>query len=836
MTLRDWRAIVAVLLLPVLATALTLWSMVERTQNFDNVPAAIVNNDEGTTMVIDGKEQTVPLGRELVGGLMYPEEPFDINLDWTLVTEETAREGLNNGDFEAILTIPKEFSKNVASMGTVDATPALITVTSNDASSELMGVISTQIATAAANAMGTMLTEQMLDGIFLGFNDMKDQLGQAADGAQQLDDGAKEMGDGVGLLNDGASQLADGSGQLADGLYQLAAGTGELNSGVKQLYGGLGQMGSGADSLAGGLEQFRDGFVGTESQQGLKQGIDQMNEGVNGPGGLAEGTAQLADGTAQLEDGINQLVDGLQRVLVPLAEIEAQVPDDLLDEIPSSAQLTAEVERIRETLATSEALLASVKALLYGNDQYVGVLPRLQDSVAQCPADETPEFCAGLAQAVVDLEAAVAQIPDSDPQVQVALDELNQLIADLGINDFVDRVLAFQAEVESMIAMLEEAGGFEGISGELETLREGVAQLSDGAQQLADGVNGTPGNIGLAQGLQQLSDGAALMQAGLDGTAGQPGLVSGARQLADGINQAMPGIAQLVDGVDELSSGTNQLAAGAGELSGGAYELSGGIDQLYAGVQELINGTTRFATELKSGADQVPSYTDAERTRIVEMGALPVLSQSAAMNEAKSRANSTFPWAAGIVLWLGAFGTYLAMPGLRKRELASSAKPASIAWNSYKWAALIGLAQAIGVGIVATALGVRPNNLITTTTLMILAALSFAAINQALLAVAGARIGRVLALLFLVVQVVSLDGIIPIQTAPGAFQSLSGFLPLSYVTEGLMYTVVGGNLTSFFGSAIPLLIWGLVAFGFTLIAASKARQMDLQQIRLRHAA
>lgn len=835
MTLRDWRAIVAVMLLPVLAAALTLWSISDRTRNFDKVAAAIVNLDEGTTMVIDGVEQQVPIGRELVGGLMYPEEEFDVNLDWQIVSEETAREGLEDGDFEAILTIPKSFSENVASMGTVDATPALITVTSNDASSELMGIISAQIAAVAADSMGSMLTKQMLDGIFLGFNDMKDQLSQAADGAKQLDDGAQQMGDGVRQLSDGAHQLADGTGELADGLALLASGTNQLDAGVGQLYGGFAMMGSGADFLADGLQRFRDGFVGTEGQPGFKEGIDEIDEGVNGPGGLAEGTVQLADGTAQLAEGINQLVDGLQLVLEPLAKIEDQLPDDLLDDLPNSDELTAEIERIRETLETSEALLASVKEMIYGSDRYDGALPRLQQSVAECPVEETPQYCAGLAQAVADLEVAVSRIPDSDPALDAALDELNQLISDLGIDDFVDRVLIFQAEVENLISMLEEAGGSEGISGELEMLRAGVAQLNEGAEQLRDGVNGTPGNPGLADGLKMLSEGAAQLQAGLDGTKSQMGLVGGARQLADGINSAMPEIQKLVDGVSELADGTNQIASGAGALSDGSYQLAGGIDELYAGVQELIDGTSLFASELKSGADQVPTYTDAERTRIVEMGAIPVLSESAAMYKADSGANATFPWAAGIVLWLGAFGTYLAMPGLRKRELASSAKPSRIAWNSYKWAALIGLLQAIGVGVVATAIGVRPNDLFTTSLLMIIAALSFAAINQALLAVAGARVGRVLALLFLVVQVVSLGGIIPIETAPPAFQALSDFLPLSYVTGGLMHTVVGGKLTSFLASALPLVLWGLVSFLFTLLAAGKARQMDLAQIRMRYA-
>lgn len=823
------------LLLPMLAAALTLWSISDRSNNFDKVPAAIVNLDAGATMVVDGKEMQVPLGRELVSGLMYPKEDAELNLGWQIVTEETARAGLDSGEFEAVVTIPKTFSENVASMGTPEATPALITVTSNDASSEVMGMISSEITAAAAAAMGHMLTEQMLDQIFLGFNDFKDQLEQAADGAGQLDEGAKQLGDGAGQLSDGVSELSGGAWQLADGLGALAQGTGELAGGVDQLYGGLGLLSAGADGLADGTKQLRDGFVGAPSKPGLKTGIDQLDSAINSPGGLAEGTVQLADGASQLNDGIDQLVDGLQQVLGPLADIEAALPDDLFDDIPSSDEVRAQIERIREILANSENMLQYVKELLYGSDAYVGVIPRLQQAVAECPADSVPQYCALLAQAVSDLEQAAAGLPESDPNLDQALDAINQFLAESGLNALADQLVELQARIEGLIGQLEEAGGFEGISSQLEMLRDGAAQLSDGVAQLRDGVNGSPESPGLSQGISQLADGAAQLQGGLDGTPGQPGLVDGARQLADGIRQAMPGLVQLRDGTWALADGANQSATGASQLADGTSQLAGGASALYAGIGQLIEGTTEFATQLGEGVDQVPAYTEAERTRIVSMGAIPVKYEDATLNEASSGANSLFPWAAAIVLWLGAFGVYLAMPGLRRRELASSAAPVRVAWNSFKWAALLAIIQVVGVIVVSQALGVRPNNLLTTTALLTTGALSFALINQALLAVTGARVGRILALLFLVVQVVSLGGVFPIQTAPAAFQAISNFLPLSALTQGLTHTVVGGNLTTFFGSFIVLAIWGGVSFLFTTIAASKARRLDLREVRRRYA-
>lgn len=835
MTLRDWRAVLTVFLLPLLATALTLWSLADRAENFDQVPAAIVNLDSGATMEVDGKEQFVPLGRELAGGLMYPPDDVEPNLDWQLVTEETAEKGLKNGDYEAIITIPEQFSSNLTTIGQKSATPALITVTSNDASSELMGVISTQIASAAARSLGSVLTEQMLDQIYLGFNDMADQLAEVAEGAEKLDDGAQQLGSGLNELRDGSNQLAGGVSSLTSGLDALAGGSHQLSGGAHQLEGGIEQLVAGADSLNNGLHGFRDGFVGTNHSPGLKTGIDGINQAVNGPGGLADGAEQLADGAEQLNDGIDQLTRALQKITGPLAELEKKLPPGLGDDLPSSAEVQQIVDRLRNSLANSEALLTSIKEQLEGSASTEGVIPRLRQVVADCPVDQQPEYCARLAQSVDQLAVVVSQMPTSDPQLDAALAELNQLVQDLGIDTIVDQILELQRELEQFIQEFEQAGGFTGIDAQLTELREGSQQLSDGARQLSEGIGGTPQSPGLAQGLNDLAYAAQKLAQGLDGTSSQPGLLYGSEQLAYGLHQLRPGVGQLSQGIDRLASGADQSVNGSRQLESGAWQLADGTTQAASGASALIEGTNRFASELAEGADQVPSYTDAERTRIVQMAAMPIHSDTSVLNEARSGANATFPWAAAFVLWIGAFGTFLAMPGLRKRELASEHSATLVAWNSWKWAAVMGLLQAAGIALIATALGVRPTDLTTTTILMIIGALSFAAINQALLAVAGARLGRILALLFLVVQMVSLGGIVPIETAPEAFRALNAVLPLSVLTDGLTHTVMGGQLTTFLGTVAPLIAWGLVSFVLTIVAASKAREFDTVQLRRKYA-
>lgn len=831
LTLRDWRAIIATLLLPVLAAALTIWSISGRTNRFDQVPAAIVNLDEGVHMKVNGKDQLVPLGRELVAGLMYPSKPVSTNLNWQLVKEDQAVKGLTHGEYQAIITIPKEFSKHLTSIGTTEATPALITVTSNDASSEIMGKISEQIANVAAHSLGSVFTEKMLDKIYLGFNDIKDQMGKAASGAKELDSGAQRLGQGAGNLKDGISQLSEGAWALADGLGQANAGAQQLATGADALGSGADQLATGAHRLADGLGQLRDGVHGTASSPGLLGGMAALDKGVNGKGGLADGTKQLAQGASQLNQGVTTLTTSLQEVTSVLADLEKLLPEGYLDNLPDTTQLEKDLEQLDAILADSKSLLAALRAQIEGDSNNPGVLPQLRSALAQCEINATdPAQCAQLRNAITSLEAVLKDWPQSDPRIDEVLKRLHGAIRDLGLENLRAELLRISKELTDLADKLEQAGGFAGLDGKLTQLREGANALAVGAAQLDQGVNGKGG---LASAVTQLHEGVSAVDGALNGTATTPSLVGGSQRLAAGIDQLNAGSSKLADGAQTLAQGIGQAASGSSQLASGSSQLNDGASALHAGVMQLIRGTNRFATELADGAKQVPSYTDAQRTKIVKMGAIPVRTQDARLNEADSNANVVFPWAAAIVLWLGAFGSYLVMPGLRRKLLSSTNSSSKVAWLSLWPALALGLLQAAGVVVVATAMGVRPVNLLGTTALLILGVGVFAAVNQTMLAVAGARMGRLIALLFLVIQVVSLGGVIPIETAPPAFHAVEGVLPLSILSAGLSHTVLGGELTNILGSALPLLVWGLVALGLSVVAAAKARHVSGTRVRER---
>src|SRR5699024_1945057 len=63
---------------------------------------------------------------------------------------------------------------------------------------------------ASASTIGGQMAQQYLDGLYLGFNDLKSGFSDAADGAEELAGGTEDLDEGVQELDGGAQQLDEG--------------------------------------------------------------------------------------------------------------------------------------------------------------------------------------------------------------------------------------------------------------------------------------------------------------------------------------------------------------------------------------------------------------------------------------------------------------------------------------------------------------------------------------------------------------------------------------------------------------------------------------------------
>ncbi|GAA1682615.1 YhgE/Pip family protein [Microbacterium lacus] len=419
----TWLTLIGVLLLPVLIGGILVAALYNPAERLDNMNAAIVNQDEPVTI----DDQLVPLGRQLTAGLVEGSDEIASNLNWTLSNPDDAAAGLADGTYQAVVTIPENFSAAATSTAP-GGTPerATIEVTTPPDSKVVDDAITAQVTSAAASILGRQLSEVYLENVFLGFTTLGDQLGTAADGARQLADGASSAADG-------AAQLPGGITQLGDGASQLASGAGTLAGGLDQIASGIGGAQSGATQLAAGLDT-------AASQVNNQQLVGAAQLSASNAATAASQTAALAAGVG----GLAQTLGGLS------AECIAQ---------GGSADFCT-----RLGLAAGSA----------GTSATAAVAAATSTGTASGYAAPT---AAGIAQLTSETSAGLTEAAN---QTRTLASGLGQLAS--GTTQSADGA----RELQSGAAQLAD-GATQAADGAT-SLADGVAQLSTGTSSLADGL------------------------------------------------------------------------------------------------------------------------------------------------------------------------------------------------------------------------------------------------------------------------------------------------------------------------------------------------------------
>ncbi|WP_166996812.1 YhgE/Pip domain-containing protein [Paramicrobacterium fandaimingii] len=682
--------LVGLLLVPFVIAGMLVWALWDPSDRLDSVKAAIVNNDE--PVEING--QTVPLGRQLGAGLVGSDDE-ETNYTWEVTDSDGASEGLQDGTYAAVVTIPENFSEAATSTAgdADDAEQAVIDVTTSEKSRLIDDAVSQVVTTTAANILGTNLTTNYLDNVFLGFNTLHDQLGDAADGANELADGTTELSDGMTKAADGAGELADssdglvtGAQGLADGASGIADGAGDLTTGAQGLADGASQSAAGASALAGGASQLG---------AGLQRLVDGLNELKTQTGALPGQAQGLADGAAGVSTGVDSIATALEDDIQPLADA--------------------------------------------------------------CAAGET-EKCEQLTKTVASVTTSAKTVGDTASEVSA-----------------------------------------------------GMTKFSAGMQPLADGIaSAASGAAAVQTGANDLSSGATSLSAGLE-------------KLSGGASQLAGGAGQLGSGAEQLSTGASQYATGIETYTGGVVSLSEAMTKLGDGTSELSDGAGSLADGLDQAVEQIPNYSESERSSLSEVVADPV-SASDEESSAFSFGSGGIPLYAVIALWLGALATFFMLRATPRAALGSTRSAFMLTLRSAVPGLVLGVVQGVLVSIIVSiAQGMNFAEGLGFACIAALIGASFSAVNQALVAVlggAGRFISMIVGILALATGVIS--------TVPGVLDQLFGMLPVSPARDALSAVIIG---TPGIGAAIvALAVWLIGAIAATTLSVALRRTVSARKL------
>jgi putative membrane protein len=188
------------------------------------------------------------------------------------------------------------------------------------------------------------------------------------------------------------------------------------------------------------------------------------------------------------------------------------------------------------------------------------------------------------------------------------------------------------------------------------------------------------------------------------------------------------------------------------------------------------------------------------------------------------------PYFVCLALWIGGMITYMVLRAVSPRALATTASSWRAALSGWLPGAAFGVVQAGALlACLHLFLGFRAASPWATVGFAMLVAVVFTSVHQCFTALLGG-IGRLVALVLLMLQLASAGGTYPVETAGPFFQAISPFLPLTYGVRGLRRLIAEGAGPQVWSDVGALVVFGLLALGVTLIACERRRTWSITRL------
>ena len=423
--------------IPILYSGFFLGSIWDPYGQTKNLPVAFVNEDKGASL--NGKVLNV-------GESVEKKLKDNHDLGWEFVSKQQADEGVNNGHFYAVVTIPSDFSQKVASITESEPQQAVINFTTTPAKNYIGSLVSNQAATKVKSSVSEQITQAYAKGIL-----------------ENLD----KLGIGLDAAANGASTLHDGLGRLQSGTQTYVGGVKQLAVNQQSLTGGLAQLSDGSRKLQAGLGQLSNNLP-TESQ-----------------------LSQLSDGMKQLQSGINQLNASVSN---PSPALVAQQ-----NKVETTAQTLVQTMKDSESdlLTAGDTLrILGAQAAASGGDSTTISLPQIS-SISQA-LKKTQPIIVQMGMLHEDLQTLKQQLSAQQTQLQAGVSALNNGVNQLAPN----AITAFNGYNSVRFANNQLLAGSA-------SLANGLSEAKSGSQKLANGASLLESRSGaLIDGTSQLASGA----------------------------------------------------------------------------------------------------------------------------------------------------------------------------------------------------------------------------------------------------------------------------------------------------------------------------------------
>lgn len=880
---KEWKAIfkkptfiivmIGISLIPALYNIIFLSSMWDPYGKLSELPVAVVNNDKEASY----NGNTMTIGKDMVSNLEQNK-----SLDFHFVSEEEGKKGLEDGDYYMVVTLPSDLSEKAASILSDHPEQMNINYQTSSGHSFIASKMSDSAMTQLKQNVSASVTETYTKALFQKMGDLKSGLTKAADGSEQLANGAGQLAVGSQTLSSNLNTLAnssltfsDGSEQFTRGLTTYVTGVKQLNSGlgtfndglqnytsaVSQVDTGLNQLSSKTPELVTGINQLNTGmksYAGGVSQ--LNSGLSQFSVGVNaytsGVDKLSVGTKQLSSQSDTLRDGIAQLNKGIKEISTQLNTSSQQKEEitqlaSSLDELNKALQSVTVSDNtdLKNTISNDLTTITTLAQTIVTNSQIEQekILTNLQatatyQSLTDTQKKELTEAVSNNSNSTIesakailttagDLKENLGSINQPISNLSTLQTKANQLlpIASSSLTSMSSGFTQLQNAVDNQLVPGSQSieNGVNAYTKGLDTISLGVNQLSEKNTTLTTSLDQ------LVSGSTKLTENSSKLTTGLDTLAGKtPELVTGIEKLSSGSNQLNSkspeliagldkiqlGSSQLTDKSSQLLSASSQLGNGAAKIADGAGKLAEGGATLTAGIGSLQVGTTDLGQGLRSASNQLKSASTESNN--AEILSEPLSLSKKDNDQVPVNGIAMAPYMISVALFVAALSTNMIFA-----KLPSGRHPETRwAWfkSRFEINGVIAVLAAVLVFGGVHLIGLTANHEMRTLFLIIIASLTFMSMVTAL-TTWNSRLGAFFSLILLLLQLASSAGTYPLALTNDFFKAVNPWLPMSYSVSGLRQTI---SMTGNIHHQVIFLLVTLVLFIGLGMLAYQPKKMD----------
>ncbi|MCA0989163.1 YhgE/Pip domain-containing protein [Guptibacillus algicola] len=561
----EWRAlftnkkilipVLAVLFIPVLYSGMFLWAFWDPYENLDQIPVAVVNEDNGA----DFEGEHIDIGNELVDKLKD-----DPKFKWDFVNEEEANKGLEDQTYYMKIQIPEDFSKRSTTVLNEQPEKLNLKYVPNESFNFLAGQIGGTAVSEIKSQIANNITENYSELVFDKFSEIADGLSDASDGALDLADGSSD-------LKVGTEQLKENVAKLNNGSIELTNGVSELQNGSVKLSNGLEEASQGSTTLLTTLEDKQSKINELDAGAGqVSQGVNQFSDGLSE---FKSGQESLLAGVEQSKGGIHQIITKLEdksRDVTSLGATAGSVKEPIVNGGQGAAQVSKELQGVIQSIQSNGS---------YSEEEKQALISQLKPIA---------EKSAGAAQSIKEGGAKLESVTKSiSSNVEGMKTSQNELIT------------ALQSLYDGQVKIEK---GLLRFGNELDTAREDVSQLQAGADKVAEGT------ANVSSGWQEMITNVSKLNSGV------VELENGSQVLVTGLTDLEGGSSELSSGAGQLLEGSKKLDNGAEKVTDGSNELHSKLDEaaketVQTNADEDTYNMFADPVDVESDAtDSVPNY------------------------------------------------------------------------------------------------------------------------------------------------------------------------------------------------------------------------------------